>query len=58
MVSLNLTSGHDQQGTRPFLFAYPFASNQLTKAPVVRPITEVGGNNHNGCRTEPFVDRA
>ena len=43
LVSLDPTSGHEQQGTRPVLIASPGAFNRLTKTPVVLPIT-TGGN--------------
>jgi len=38
LVSLDLTSGHEQQGTRPVLVVSASAFNRLTKAPVVLPI--------------------
>lgn len=41
-VSLDPTSGHEQQGTRPVLIVSPAAFNQLTKTPVVLPITTGG----------------
>lgn len=43
MVSLDPTSGHEQQGTRPVLVVSPTAFNQLTRTPIVLPIT-TGGN--------------
>ncbi len=43
LVSLDPASGHEQQGKRPVLIVSPFAFNQLTKTPVVLPIT-TGGN--------------
>jgi mRNA interferase ChpB len=43
LVSLDPTSGHEQQGTRPVLIVSPGAFNRLTKTPVVLPITS-GGN--------------
>ena len=43
LESLDPTAGHEQQGTRPVLIVSPSAFNQLTKAPVVLPITS-GGN--------------
>ncbi len=42
-VSLDPTSGHEQQGTRPVLIVSPGAFNRLTKTPIVLPIT-TGGN--------------
>jgi mRNA interferase ChpB len=43
LVSLDPTSGHEQQGTRPVLVVSPSSFNRLTKTPVVLPITS-GGN--------------
>lgn len=43
LVSLDPTSGHEQQGKRPVLVVSPGAFNKLTKTPVVLPIT-CGGN--------------
>ena len=43
LVSLDPTSGHKQQGTRPVLVVSASAFNRLTKTPVVLPIT-TGGN--------------
>ncbi|MEN3165754.1 type II toxin-antitoxin system PemK/MazF family toxin [Tistrella mobilis] len=43
LVSLDPTSGHEQQGTRPVLVISPGAFNRLTHTPVVLPIT-TGGN--------------
>ena len=42
LVSLNPTSGHEQQGTRPVLIVSPGPFNRLTKTPVVLPITSGG----------------
>ncbi|MDQ0390358.1 type II toxin-antitoxin system PemK/MazF family toxin [Labrys monachus] len=43
LVSLDPSSGHEQQGTRLVLVVSPGAFNQLTKTPVVLPISS-GGN--------------
>lgn len=43
LVSLDPTSGHEQQGTRPVLIVSPSAFNRLAKTPIVLPITR-GGN--------------
>ncbi|KJE75907.1 type II toxin-antitoxin system PemK/MazF family toxin [Ferrimicrobium acidiphilum] len=43
LVSLNPTSGHEQQGTRPVLVVSATAFNRLTRTPIVLPIT-TGGN--------------
>ena len=42
LVSLDPTSGHEQQGTRPVLVVSPAAFNELTATPVVLPITTGG----------------
>ncbi|HEU0195819.1 MAG TPA: type II toxin-antitoxin system PemK/MazF family toxin, partial [Nevskiaceae bacterium] len=42
LVALDPTSGHEQRGTRPVLVISPGAFNQLTKTPVVLPITSGG----------------
>lgn len=42
LVSLDPTSGHEQQGRRPVLVVSPAAFNRLTKTPVVLPITNGG----------------
>lgn len=42
LVSLDPTSGHEQQGTRPVLIVSPGAFNRLTKTPVVLPVTSGG----------------
>jgi mRNA interferase ChpB len=51
LVSLDPTSGHEQQGTRPVLVVSPAAFNRLTKTPVVVPITSGG----NFARTAGFA---
>ena len=51
LVSLDPTSGHEQQGTRPVLVVSPRAFNLLTKAPIVLPIT----NGGNFARTAGFA---
>ena len=43
LVSLDPTSGHEQQGKRPVLIVTPAAFNKATGVPVVLPITS-GGN--------------
>src|SRR6516225_5656201 len=43
LVSLDPTSGHEQQGRRPVLIVSPEAFNRVTKLPVVVPITTGGG---------------
>ncbi|EHM45425.1 type II toxin-antitoxin system PemK/MazF family toxin [Yokenella regensburgei] len=42
LVSLDPTSGHEQSGKRPVLIVSPAAFNQLTRLPVVVPITSGG----------------
>lgn len=51
LVSLDPTAGHEQQGTRPVLIVSPTAFNQITKTPVVLPITSGG----NFARTAGFT---
>lgn len=43
LVSLDPTSGHEKKGRRPVLIVSPEAFNQITKLPVVLPITSGGG---------------
>jgi len=43
LVSLDPTSGHEQQGTRPVLIISPGKFNRVMKTPVILPITS-GGN--------------
>jgi mRNA interferase ChpB len=42
-VSLNPTSGHEQEGSRPVLIISKASFNRLTQVPIVLPITS-GGN--------------
>jgi mRNA-degrading endonuclease toxin of MazEF toxin-antitoxin module len=42
LVSLDPTSGHEQQRRRPVLIVSPEAFNRITKVPVVLPITSGG----------------
>ena len=51
LVSLDPTSGHEQQGTRPVLIVSPSAFNRLTRTPIVLPITSGG----NFARTAGFA---
>ncbi|MGJ0451678.1 MAG: type II toxin-antitoxin system ChpB family toxin [Methylocystis sp.] len=51
LVSLDPTSGHEQQGARPVLLVSPAAFNRLTKTPIVLPITSGG----NFARTAGFA---
>lgn len=51
LVSLDPTSGHEQQGARPVLIVSATAFNQLTKTPIVLPIT----NGGNFARTAGFA---
>jgi mRNA interferase ChpB len=43
LVSLDPTSGHEQQGKRPVLVISPGKFNRLTGVPIVLPITGGGG---------------
>jgi mRNA interferase ChpB len=51
LVSLDPTSGHEQQGRRPVLIVSATAFNRLTKTPVVLSITSGG----NFARTAGFA---
>lgn len=51
LVSLDPTTGHEQQGTRPVLVVSPSSFNRVTKTPVVLPITSGG----NFARTAGFA---
>src|SRR5271156_6594847 len=42
LVSLDPTEGHEQQGTRPVLIVSPDRFNQVTRVPIVVPITSGG----------------
>jgi mRNA interferase ChpB len=42
LVSLDPSFGHEQQGTRPVLVVSPAPFNELTRAPIVFPITTGG----------------
>src|SRR5579863_4047541 len=51
LVSLDPSEGHEQKGRRPVLIVSPEAFNQITKVPVVVPITSGG----NFARTAGFA---
>jgi len=51
LVSLDPAEGHEQKGRRPVLIISPDAFNQVTKVPVVLPITSGG----NFARTAGFA---
>ncbi len=42
LVTLDPAAGHEQQGRRPVLIVSPTAFNEVTKTPVVLPITRGG----------------
>ena len=42
LVSLDPAAGHEQRGTRPVLIVSPARFNELTRTPVVLPITTRG----------------
>jgi mRNA interferase ChpB len=42
LVSLDSSSGHEQQGQRPVLVISPTEFNEVTKLPVILPITSGG----------------
>lgn len=60
LVSLDPSSGKEQQGTRPVLIVSATAFNRVTKVPVIVPITTVGNSARSagfavsllGCGTE------
>ena len=43
IVRLDPSAGHEQRGTRPVLIVSPAPFNELTRTPVVLPITTGGG---------------
>jgi mRNA interferase ChpB len=43
LVSLDPTTGHEQQGRRPVMVISPGKFNRLTGVPIVLPITTGGG---------------
>ncbi len=51
LVSLDPTSGHEQQGMRPVLIVSPTPFNRVTRVPVVLPITTGG----DFARTKGFT---
>ena len=51
LVSLDPTSGREQQGTRPVLVVSPTAFNRMTRIPIVLPITTGG----DFARTKGFA---
>ncbi len=51
LVGLDPTQGHEQKGHRPVLIVSPEAFNQVTRVPVVLPITSGG----NFARTAGFA---
>jgi mRNA-degrading endonuclease toxin of MazEF toxin-antitoxin module len=51
VVGLDPAKGHEQKGRRPVLVISPDAFNQVTKVPVVLPITSGG----NFARTAGFA---
>ena len=51
LVGLDPAEGHEQKGRRPVLIVSPDAFNQVTKVPVVLPITSGG----NFARTAGFA---
>ena len=51
LVGLDPAEGHEQKGRRPVLIISPDAFNQVTKVPVVFPITSGG----NFARTAGFA---
>jgi mRNA interferase ChpB len=58
LVTLDPTSGHEQQGTRPVLIVSPGAFNRLTKTPVVLPITTKGSFARTAGFAVPLIGTA
>ena len=56
LVGLDPVSGHEQRGRRPVLIVSPDAFNQLTKVPVVLPITSGGSFARTAGFTVALVD--
>jgi mRNA-degrading endonuclease toxin of MazEF toxin-antitoxin module len=51
LVGLDPSTGHEQKGRRPVLIVSPEAFNQVTKVPVVLPVT----SGRNFARTVGFA---
>ncbi|MGB9032409.1 MAG: type II toxin-antitoxin system PemK/MazF family toxin [Acidobacteriaceae bacterium] len=47
LVSLDPSQGHEQQGTRPVLIVSPDRFNEVTRVPLVMPITSGGAFARN-----------
>lgn len=56
LVSLDPTSGHKQQGTRPVLVVSPASFNRVTKTPIVLPITTRGNFARMAGFAVPLAD--
>jgi mRNA-degrading endonuclease toxin of MazEF toxin-antitoxin module len=56
LLSLDPTSGHEQQGRRPVLIVSPEAFNRVTKVPVVLPITSGGSFARTAGFAVPLAD--
>ncbi len=55
LVSLDPTLGHEQQGTRPVLLVSPDRFNNLTRVPIVVPITTGGSFARNAGFAVPLT---
>ena len=58
LVGLDPTSGHEQRGRRPVLIVSPDAFNELTKVPVVLPISSGGSFARTAGFTVPLMGGA
>jgi mRNA-degrading endonuclease toxin of MazEF toxin-antitoxin module len=56
LVSLNPTSGHEQQRRRPVLVVSPEAFNRTTKVPLILPITSGGSFARTAGFAVPLTD--
>ena len=55
LVSLDPTSGHEQQGMRPVLVVSSEKFNRIMKTPVIVPITSGGNFARNAGFTVPLM---
>jgi mRNA-degrading endonuclease toxin of MazEF toxin-antitoxin module len=56
LVGVDPVEGHEQKGRRPVLIVSPEAFNQVTKVPVVLPITSGGDFARTAGFAVPLVD--
>jgi mRNA interferase ChpB len=55
LVSLDPTTGHEQQRTRPVLILTDEAFNRLTSVPLIAPITNGGDFDRRAGFTVPLI---